>query len=452
MPNMSGTLKLDTPEEKDKLLLFLRTGKYLPQTSKGDKANIRKKCKNLVLVSDQICYKNSENVILKVFFRYEHNEIKAALDQEHNDCHFGVKRLESVINQKYYGISSRVITAYVNGCPDCARYNSLTTIQEINLIPITQKYDRYVVDCVDLRRYDASNSGYKWILNVIDSFTKFLWSYKMKDKTASSVRDCLRNCFLHYGVPVALQADNGKEFANQDLRQLCLEMNIRIIHGRPRNPKAQGTVERVNQTVKRWLAKTLHNTHSTRWIDHLDNVVYKYNISIHQATRQSPFKLFFGRSGFNSVQFIPETDEEGNLIESNIELTTRDNFSAWNLSEVEEISEFPVDVEPVPLPVVDDQLRETVLEHHRVYIERTNRNANSNLVQISFELGEIVLLKLDFDNNTQTRRNPFDSFYDSNEFEVVEILQNKMIKIQNTLQRNDVRNVYKGRIKKLNHS
>lgn len=111
---------------------------------------------------------------------------------------------------------------------------------------ITQKYDRYVMDCVDLCKYSQDNDGYCWILNVVDTYTKYLFSYKMTNKTAESVKNCLRLLYMNFGMPKAIQSDNVKEFSNQLLRDFHTNLNIRIIHGRPRNLRAQGQVERVN--------------------------------------------------------------------------------------------------------------------------------------------------------------------------------------------------------------
>lgn len=122
----------------------------------------------------------------------------------------------------------------------------------------------------------------------------------------------LENCFHLFGVPDAIQVDNGKEFTNHQLKTLCGKMHIQIIHGRPRNPKAQGMVERVNQTVKRGLARTLFVQDSHRWIDHLEAIVYNYNCAVHRATGKSPFFLFFGKNGYNAYQTLPIVDESDN--------------------------------------------------------------------------------------------------------------------------------------------
>ena len=56
----------------------------------------------------------------------------------------------------------------------------------------------------------------------------------------------------------------------------------------------------------------------------------------------------------------------------------------------------------------------------------------------------------DFDNNTLTRRYPFDSFYQNSNFKVLNILGNDMFVIQNLDDLNDVRAVFKRRLKKIN--
>ncbi|KAI5150818.1 hypothetical protein ENBRE01_1729 [Enteropsectra breve] len=89
------------------------------------------------------------------------------------------------------------------------------------------------------------------MMNVIDAYSKFLWSFKLEIKEAAGIVQCLHCSFRMFGVPLSIQADNGKEFKNASMRSFAHELNIQIIHDRPRNPQAQGIIERVNQTIKR---------------------------------------------------------------------------------------------------------------------------------------------------------------------------------------------------------
>ncbi len=129
---------------------------------------------------------------------------------------------------------------------------------------------------------------------------KYLWSIKLKNKTALAVKDALQSIFRSYSVPVSIQSDNSKEFKKLLLKEYLNSLNIRIIHERPRNPKAQGQVERVNQTVKRWLAKKLHENTGNRWIDLHEDVIFGYNITKHRATAKSYFLILHGQQSFNN--------------------------------------------------------------------------------------------------------------------------------------------------------
>ena len=286
---MVNQIKIRTIEEKNEIIEYLGNGLYPNATTENEKRGLRRKCQHLVLENGVIKFVKSLSTKLIFICAFETDLISDILTREHQDSHYGIVKMVSIVNQKYYGISKEAITDFVHLCDSCQHYTPLRTLEDLTMVQITQKYDRYVIDCVDLRRYQEFNDGYSWLLNVVDSFTKFVWSYKLKQKTAVEVAEALKSCFNGFGMPVSIQADNGKEFSNQTLRSMCLSMNIQIIHGRPRNPKAQGMVERVNQTIKRWLAKVLFPQHSFKWIEVLEKIIYEYNISIHQATRKSPF-------------------------------------------------------------------------------------------------------------------------------------------------------------------
>ena len=135
----------------------------------------------------------------------------------------------------------------------------------------------------------------------------------MLNKTVESVKDCLEHLYMNFGVPRTIQADNGKEFSNNLLRESHAQLNIRVVHG---NPRAQGQVERVNQTIK-------------KWIDHLRPVVFKYNVTKHRATNQSPFFLFHGHPGFKGFLTIFEDSDV-------VVRTEPNNYEQWIFEDYED--------------------------------------------------------------------------------------------------------------------
>lgn len=133
----------------------------------------------------------------------------------------------------------------------------------------------------------------------------------------------------------------------------------------------------MNQTITRFLQKNLYTTNSKRWIDVHKHFVYSCNISFHSATNKVPFKLFYNRSGFNNADSIETLNNEMLLSSENVYLNGQSDSS--------------IDLN---------------------YLERMNRNANIKNQQV-FEKDDMVLVKMDFDNNIKTKKNKLISFYEN---------------------------------------
>ena len=52
--------------------------------------------------------------------------------------------------------------------------------------------DVWGADLVDMREWEKQNKGYKYMLNVIDVFSKYAWSIPMKNKTGVTTLEALR--------------------------------------------------------------------------------------------------------------------------------------------------------------------------------------------------------------------------------------------------------------------
>lgn len=84
----------------------------------------------------------------------------------------------------------------------------------------------------------------------------------LKTKTALEVAYILLDIFTIFVAPKILQSDNGREFANKIVQEAC-EMwpELKIVHGKPRHSRSQGSVERANQDIK----NMLHVLSSLSW-------------------------------------------------------------------------------------------------------------------------------------------------------------------------------------------
>jgi transposase InsO family protein len=70
--------------------------------------------------------------------------------------------------------------------------------------------------------------------------------------------------------PMILQSDNGHEFTANIITELkSLWPDLKFVHGRPRHPQSQGSVERANGDVKEMFATWLSENNTTQWSERL---------------------------------------------------------------------------------------------------------------------------------------------------------------------------------------
>jgi hypothetical protein len=127
------------------------------------------------------------------------------------------------------------------------------------------------------------------IMNVIDIYSKFQWSFPMKNKSADLVCHTLQKLILQEGSPEIIGADNGTEFNHFD--QLAERFSIDIRHGQPYRSNTQGGIERVNGTTRDSIFNYLQDKNAKRWVDVLPMLVYTYNTTRHSSTKMTPFQV-----------------------------------------------------------------------------------------------------------------------------------------------------------------
>lgn len=83
-------------------------------------------------------------------------------------------------------------------------------------------------DLVEMIPYEKTNNGYKYILTIIDVFSRFAFSKALKDKKAKTVATAFEEIFVQdHRVPKLIQSDAGKEFYNKIFSSLMQKYEIK---------------------------------------------------------------------------------------------------------------------------------------------------------------------------------------------------------------------------------
>ena len=124
----------------------------------------------------------------------------------------------------------------------------------------TQANDIWTADLVDMSPYSRSNSGYKYLLTVIDVFSKYGWIVPLKTKTDKEVGMAFQGLFTDNAPPSRLWTDRGTEFYNQHVKRVLTANNVTFYS--TENEEKSSVVERWNRTMKNimWKYITSNNT------------------------------------------------------------------------------------------------------------------------------------------------------------------------------------------------
>lgn len=93
----------------------------------------------------------------------------------------------------------------------------------------TIKDDLWQADLIDMQAHSNKNKGFRYILIVIDTYTKYVWVEPVKNKTAKEVTKCMLN-ILKKSHRKLLQMYNGTEFYNTQFQNLMKKYSIYSIY------------------------------------------------------------------------------------------------------------------------------------------------------------------------------------------------------------------------------
>lgn len=152
--------------------------------------------------------------------------------------------------------------------------------------------DVWQADLAQMDMYAGSNKNYKYVLIVIDCFSKYLWTRPLKTKTAEEVAKAFETIFVGGRCPRNLQTDQGLEFFNSKLKLVMKKYDINHYH--TYSCKKAAMAERVIRTIKERLFRYFSLNGSFKWIDVLPEIVDAYNNTKHRTIHMKPIEVTKG--------------------------------------------------------------------------------------------------------------------------------------------------------------
>ena len=152
---------------------------------------------------------------------------------------------------------------------------------------ITNHIDEiWASDLVEMQQFSKWNKGYRYLLMIIDVFSKYGWIVPLKDKKGESVTEAFKTIFKEGRKPQYLWVDKGKEYYNKHVKDLLEKNGIHMYS--TENEEKSSVVERWNRTIKSKMWKQFTVQGNTMYFDMLPKILEQYNNTKHSSIKMTP--------------------------------------------------------------------------------------------------------------------------------------------------------------------
>ena len=244
---------------------------------------------------DIIYRPGKENAAADAFSRICCSAINGKTLQDfHNSlCHPGVTRMAHFVRCRNLPFSVEEVKRMSASCPVCAelkpRFHKATPS---NLIKATLPFERLNID---FKGPLPSVTDNRYMLTVVDEFSRFPFAFPCADMTSATVIKCLCQLFAIFGMPSYIHSDRGSSFMSEELKRFLHGRGIATSRTTGFNPQGNGLVERYNGII--WKAVTLalksRELKTAQWEAVLADALHSVRSLLSTSTNATPHERLF---------------------------------------------------------------------------------------------------------------------------------------------------------------
>lgn len=155
------------------------------------------------------------------------NDKKSLIDEYHKESgHSGIRSMKHLLCKKYiWKNMSKEIDNYVKTCETCGRSLPRKRQKEFYHNRAERENEKWQIDLIG--PFKTSQNGYKYILNCLDTFTRYLYTQPIRNKTSKEIKRALTDILgVEKIIPEIITSDNGLEFKNSEILDFAKNNNI----------------------------------------------------------------------------------------------------------------------------------------------------------------------------------------------------------------------------------
>ena len=212
----------------------------------------------------------------------------------HNISHPGIKSTRKLITNKYFWPKMNTdINHWTKICTDCQKSkihrHTKSKLQQFDLPK--GRFEHIHLDIVGPL---PSSQGCKYILTIVDRFTRWPEAYPIPNITALTVAKIFFTQYIsRFGVPLTITTDQGSQFESKLFNELIKFLGSHRIHTTPYHPQSNGMVERLHRQLKTAL---LARCNTQNWSEEIPIILLGFRTSIKEDLKCTAAELVYGQS------------------------------------------------------------------------------------------------------------------------------------------------------------
>ena len=349
----------------------VREGKRIPQGR-------LKRVQQQLRIEEDILTKSGRPVVPASLRKY-------VVSNVHNVAHFGVGKDYVTIKDRFYWPNMYAyIATFINACETCQKTNCDTRPPRAPLIPMFIPSGPMQLISLDIAYMPADSDGYRYILLIGDTFSKFIDAVPLREQTAPAIVEAFSSTWLYlHGNPYYLLSDQGSNVDGDTVREFCDTFGIEKRRSSAYHSQGNGFAERNIRSIREVLRSALldRQLKQTKWRRLLPELVFALNCSHSNAIQAVPYEVVFGRKAILPIDLLLNTSN-----------STMPNDSLKPDSYAEELN--------MKLKHMFDQ----VIVKLNISKERMKKEYDKNIRVYNYDVGSKVWLKIKHYKSGETRK------------------------------------------------
>ena len=260
------------------------------------------KAKEQLLIKNGLLYRNTQQgqadeIVFQFVVPQRHRG--AALDGCHQEAaHQGQRRSTALMQECFWWPGmTQDLGNHIKKCGHCRKYEAAPPVAPMKPLACSGPGELLHVDFTSIEETVPLKEDpvIRNVLVLQDHFSKYVVAYVVKDQTARTATETLRNGYFGlFGAPAYLVSDQGKAFTGHVITHLCELYGVQKLRTSPYHAQTNGQVEHMNQMIICMIGK-LEEDRKVCWSEYLPELLLAYNATCSAVTGYSSYYLLFSR-------------------------------------------------------------------------------------------------------------------------------------------------------------